>query len=89
MIEELEAILDRARDKHAESYPTLDPYSQETRVVSAAFYALKDKMYLVEELSKALRWYANPKNYEELPFPTNVAQDGGLMARVALGKVVE
>jgi len=89
LIQELEAIVDRALDKSTDSYATLDPYSSETRVVLAALNALKDKEWLVTELTRALKWYANPANYKELPVPTNVAQDGGEMARVALSKVVE
>ena len=89
LMQELEAIVDRALDKSTDSYATLDPYAPETRTLIAALSRLRDREWLVGELTKALKWYANPENYKELPVPTNVGQDGGEMARVALSKVLE
>jgi len=45
----------------------------------------------IEDLTEALRFYANPENYQEYHFgeiPHDVTLDGGDRARKALGELV-
>lgn len=69
--------------------PVFTAGSDELRAISIASDQLSNALAGVATTRRTLEWYANPANYERLEFPTNVGQDGGQMARVALARMLE
>lgn len=69
--------------------PLLTPDSEDSAAIAIAAGQLFDALAAIETVKRTLEWYANPVNYEKIDVPTNVGQDRGQMARVALAKLTE
>ena len=89
-VERLEFLLRRAMlsdlklEEEGLTRPVLTPQSEDTTLLAIGINELRSALYANSVATKTLTWYANPQNYEKLDVPTNVGQDGGMLARVAL-----
>ena len=80
--------LDNARlEKQGLTRLDLSLNSDDSRQLLIYLNWLRDAMYTIPVAKKALAFYGDTRNYEELPLNTNVGQDGGMMARVALATI--